>query len=201
MAEPAARTRSIRWCSSTPCGSRSATRAWSRTKPSTWRSRWREGRSRGVDRAVRRRQVLAQGGQRAQAPRRQRHPHCGGRRAQGLSGSDHVRFPANRGSDLHRARNSLAVSWKDRKAILPAIKAIYPAENATWRSSGSRARGRMGQATSGDWPGLVPRLGACRPGLRVRAQHPQDDLNQQRSRGAASVVAQDHQDPRQLPKR
>jgi hypothetical protein len=28
--------RSIRWSSSTPCGSRSATRAWSRTRPSTW---------------------------------------------------------------------------------------------------------------------------------------------------------------------
>ena len=31
--------RSIRWSSSTPCGSRSATRAWSRTRPSM--SRWR----------------------------------------------------------------------------------------------------------------------------------------------------------------
>jgi putative transposase len=32
---------------------------------------------------------------------------------------------------LHLIRNSPAfVSWKDRKAILPAIKAIYRAENA-----------------------------------------------------------------------
>ena len=32
---------------------------------------------------------------------------------------------------VHLIRNSLAfVSWKDRKAILPAIKAIYRAENA-----------------------------------------------------------------------
>src|SRR6201989_241925 len=32
---------------------------------------------------------------------------------------------------IHLIRNSLAfVSWKDRKAILPAIKAIYRAENA-----------------------------------------------------------------------
>ena len=32
---------------------------------------------------------------------------------------------------VHLIRNSLAfVSWKDRKAILPSIKAIYGAENA-----------------------------------------------------------------------
>ena len=32
---------------------------------------------------------------------------------------------------VHLIRNSLAfVSWKDRRAILPAIKAIYRAENA-----------------------------------------------------------------------
>jgi putative transposase len=32
---------------------------------------------------------------------------------------------------VHLIRNSLAfVSWKDRKAIMPAIKAIYRAENA-----------------------------------------------------------------------
>ena len=32
---------------------------------------------------------------------------------------------------VHLIRNSLAfVSWKDRKTILPAIKAIYRAENA-----------------------------------------------------------------------
>jgi putative transposase len=32
---------------------------------------------------------------------------------------------------VHLIRNSLAfVSWKDRKAILPSLKAIYRAENA-----------------------------------------------------------------------
>src|SRR5258705_8104982 len=38
---------------------------------------------------------------------------------------------------VHLIRNSLAfVSWKDRKAILPAIKAIWP-RMPTWRCSGS----------------------------------------------------------------
>src|ERR1700741_3826098 len=63
----------------------------------------REGSSWAVDRADRRRQVLAQGRQRAQGARRQRHSHCGGRWAQGLPGSDHVGVPADRGADLHRA--------------------------------------------------------------------------------------------------
>jgi putative transposase len=34
---------------------------------------------------------------------------------------------------VHLIRNSLAfVSWKDRKALMPALKAIYRAENAEW---------------------------------------------------------------------
>jgi Transposase, Mutator family len=41
---------------------------------------------------------------------------------------------------VHLIRNSLAfVSWKDRRAILPAIKAIYRAENADMAWSGSRS--------------------------------------------------------------
>ena len=44
-----------------------------------------------VDRADRRRQVLAQGHQRAEDARRQRHPDRRGRRAQGLSRGDHRR--------------------------------------------------------------------------------------------------------------
>jgi transposase-like protein len=37
----------------------------------------------------------------------------------------------NHRATLHLIRNSLAfVSWKDCKAILPVIKAIYRAENA-----------------------------------------------------------------------
>jgi putative transposase len=39
---------------------------------------------------------------------------------------------------VHLIRNSLAfVSWKDRKASLPAIKAIYRAEAPIWPWSGS----------------------------------------------------------------
>ena len=73
---------------------------------------------------------------------------------------------------VHLIRNSLAfVSWKDRKAILPAIKAIYRAESADMALRAARGvRSRMGQALSGDRPGLAPRLGARRAVLRVRAR-------------------------------
>ena len=51
----------------------------------------REGRAGAVDRADRGRQVLAQGHERAEDPRRQRHPDRGGRWAQGLSRGDRPR--------------------------------------------------------------------------------------------------------------
>ena len=101
---------------------------------------------------------------------------------------------------VHLIRNSLAfVSWKDRKAILPAIKAIYRAENCRYGARPARGvRGRMGQALSGDRRGLAAGLGIRRAVLCVRARHPQDDLHHQRGRGAAPQLAQDHQDARQL---
>ena len=101
---------------------------------------------------------------------------------------------------VHLIRNSLAfVSWKDRKAILPAIKAIYRAENADMALAAARGvRGRMGQALPGDRAGLAACLGARHSVLRVRSRHPQDDLHDECGRGAAPSLAQDHQDPRQL---
>jgi len=52
---------------------------------------------------------------------------------QGLPRGDRLGLPGNRRPDLHRRLigNSLAfVSWTDRKALPPAVKAIYRAENA-----------------------------------------------------------------------
>jgi len=107
----------------------------SRTRPSTWRSRsirWREGRSRAVDRADRRRQVLAQGGQlKARGVNDILIAVVDG--LKGFPEAITSVFPQTvvQTCIVHLIRNSLAfVSWKDRKAILPAIKAIYRAENA-----------------------------------------------------------------------
>ena len=80
--------------------------------------RRREGGARAVDRADRGRQVLVEGDERAQDPRRQRHPDRGRRRAQGLSRGDRPVFPQTTVQTciIHLIRNCLAfVSWKDRK--------------------------------------------------------------------------------------
>src|SRR4051812_5249546 len=57
----------------------------------------------------------------------------------------------------------------------------------------------MGQTLSRDRGGLAAGLGLRRAVLFVRAGHPQDELYDQRGRGPAPFVAQDHQDPRQFP--
>ena len=102
---------------------------------------------------------------------------------------------------IHLIRNSLAfVSWKDRKQIMPDLKAIYRAETAEAASRRARQfRNRMGQALPGDRPGLAPCLGARGAAIRVPASNSQDDLHHERSGKLEPLAAQNHQDTRQLP--
>src|SRR6266487_2736306 len=119
----------------------------------------------------------------------QRYPDRGGRWAQGLSRGDRLGLSADRGADLHRAPDpqqpgvcSLEGSQGDpacHQGNLPGRECRHGAGPARG------VRGRMGQALSGDRPGLAPRLGTGRAVLRVRSWRPQDDLHHQRSRGAA----------------
>ena len=104
---------------------------------------------------------------------------------------------------VHLIRNSLSfVTWKDRKAILPSIKAIYRAENA------DQAMVRL-EEFEAEWGKRYPAIGqAWRRAwqhvdsvLRLRPRHPQNDLHHQRGGGAEPQLAQDHQDPWQLPQR
>ena len=66
---------------------------------------------------------------------------------------------------VHLIRNSLAfVSWKDRKAILPAIKAIYRAENADmallrleeFEAEWGKRYPAIGQAWRRAWEHVIP---------------------------------------------
>ena len=75
---------------------------------------------------------------------------------------------------VHLIRNSLAfVSWKDRKAILPAIKAIYRAENAEmaglrleeFEAEWGKRYPAIGQAWRRAWEHVVPFF-AFAPGIR-----------------------------------
>jgi hypothetical protein len=75
---------------------------------------------------------------------------------------------------VHLIRNSLAfVSWKDRKAILPAIKAIYRAENADtalvrleeFEAEWGKRYPAIGAAWRRAWDYVVPFF-AFAPGIR-----------------------------------
>jgi hypothetical protein len=101
---------------------------------------------------------------------------------------------------VHLIRNSLAfVSWKDRKAILPAIKAIYRAENADtalirleeFEAEWGKRYPAIRAAWRRAWEYVVPFF-AFAPGIRKMILH------HQCRRGAAPIAVQDHQDPRQL---
>ena len=100
---------------------------------------------------------------------------------------------------VHLIRNSLAfVSWKDRKAIMPSLKAIYRAEaadialtrleefEAQWAEPAKGSRQAKldgmaggGQALPGDRPDLAKGLGACRALFWLRAEHQKNDLHNQ----------------------
>ena len=75
---------------------------------------------------------------------------------------------------VHLIRNSLSfVSWKDRKAILPAIKAIYRAETAEvarqrleeFEDEWGKRYPAIGQAWRRNWEHIVPFF-AFAPGIR-----------------------------------
>src|SRR5207244_10595245 len=75
---------------------------------------------------------------------------------------------------VHLTRNSLPfVAWKDRKAILPAIKAIYRAENADmalvrleeFEDEWGKRYPAIGQAWRRAWEHVVPFF-AFAPGVR-----------------------------------
>ena len=90
--------------------------------------------SRHLDRADGGRQVLAAGHERAEEPRRRRHPDRRRRWPEGLPRGDHRRVPRDRRADLHRASDpSLACSscrGRIASRSMPALRAIYRAADA-----------------------------------------------------------------------
>ena len=75
---------------------------------------------------------------------------------------------------MHLIRNSLSfVTWKDRKAILPSIKAIYRAENADmamvrleeFEAEWGKRYPAIGQAWRRAWEHVIPFF-AFAPGIR-----------------------------------
>jgi putative transposase len=81
---------------------------------------------------------------------------------------------------VHLIRHSLEfVSWKDRKLVVPALKAIYRAKNA---EAGLKALAEF--EISGHRPELAAQLGARRAVLRLPRKRAADHLHDERDRGA-----------------
>ena len=115
----------------------------------------------------------------------ERHPDRRGRRAEGLPRGDHRRVPRHGRADLHRASDpSLAafVSWKDRKPVMPALRAIYRAADAeAGRQAPGGVRSRpLGPEVSGHRHELATQLGARGAVLRLPRRRPADHLHHQR---------------------
>jgi transposase-like protein len=108
----------------------------------------------------------------------------------GLKGfPERLGLSADGGADLHRAPDPQqpGVCRLEGSQGDPAChQGNLPGRECRHGAGPARGvRGRMGQALSGDRPGLAPRLGTRRAVLRVRSWRPQDDLYHQRGRGAA----------------
>ena len=129
--------------------------------------RRRQRSSRALDRADGGREILAQGYERVEGPRSERHPdrRCG--RTKGLSGSDHDGLSPNAGPDLHRApdpQQSCLRHLERPQAIMPWIKAIYQAANADqalvrleeFEAEWGKRYPAIGQAWRRAWEHVIP---------------------------------------------
>ena len=139
------------------------------------RSRWNEGHSRALDRDDRRRQILAQGDERAESPRGRGYPDRRGRRPEGHSGSDRGGLSAGRGSDLHRPSDPQFAGF--RVLERPEARRRRTAQNLPRRRRRGRPHGPgglrgqpMGPQIRGDRPDLAAAMGADHPVLRLRSR-------------------------------
>src|SRR5246127_4659920 len=102
---------------------------------------------------------------------------------------------------VHLIRHSLEfVSWKDRKLVVPALKAIYRAKNA---EAGLKALAEFETSfwgQTGHRPELAAQLGARRAVLRLPRKRAADHLHDERDRGAERQAPSGRSRKRALPK-
>ena len=170
------------------------------------RSRWNEGHSRALDRDDRGRQILAQGDERAEGPRRRGHPDRRRRRPEGLSGGDRGGLSAGRGSNLHRPSHPQFAGF--RVLERPEARRRRATENLPRRRRRGRPqglgglRGRlMGPQICGDRPDLAATMGADHPVLRLRSGRAQNRLHHECYRGLERQAATGRAGERPFPQR
>lgn len=103
---------------------------------------------------------------------------------------------------VHLIRHSLEfVSWKDRKTVMPALRAIYPRQRRRGRHEGAgRVRGWiLGPALPCDRPELAAQLAARRALLRLSGKRASDHLHHKRDRGPELQTAARRPHPRPFP--
>jgi len=103
---------------------------------------------------------------------------------------------------VHLIRHSLEfVSWKDRKPVMPALRAIYRAKDAeAGRTALDDFRRRpLGPALSRHRPELAAQLGARHSLLRLPRRRPPHRLHHQRHRSAELQTAARRSDQGTLP--
>ena len=161
-----------------------------------------------VDRADRRREVLAEGVQRPEDARLRGHPDRRHRRPERHArGARRRCIPATtlQTCIVHLIRNSLDfASWKDRKALAAALRPIYTAAvaDAARRRSTPLQREPVGPTVSRRSSKPWRRAWDARhPVLRVSAGGAPRDLHDERARERPRARAQDHQDPGPFPDR
>src|ERR1700758_1065016 len=152
------------------------------------------------------RQILAQGDERAEGPRRRGHPDRRGRRPEGLSGGDRGGLSAGRGSDLHRPSHPQFAGF--RVLERPEARRRRATENLPRRRRRGRPqglgglRGRlMGPQICGDRPDLAATMGADHPVLRLRSGRAQNRLHHECHRGLERQAATGRAGDRPFPQR
>jgi hypothetical protein len=103
---------------------------------------------------------------------------------------------------VHLIRHALeTVSWKDRKALMPSLKATYQAATA------EAAEAALDAFEASAWakrypmiaPSVAPGLRLCGAVLRLPAGDQEDDLRHERGGDFEPQLAQGDHDTRQLP--
>ena len=160
-----------------------------------------------VDRTERRSQVLAESDERTAQPRRGGRADRSGRWAQRLSGSDHQRFSADAGADLHRASEPLLAcrfaAGKSARPWLASSKRFTGPKPPRPPPSGSSEfeAGTWGKKYPMIGRELAAKLGAGHSLLRLSAGGAKNHLHDQRDRELAHAAAQGAQESGTFPER
>ena len=123
----------------------------------------------------------------------------------GFSGGDRRSLPGGSGADLHRAPDPelsrIRFLERPKKSCPGPQTCLSRREPGAWSGVAGWIRGQMGETVSDDRADVASGVAVCDAAVRFPAGDPENDLYDQRCGEPESLLAQDHQDPGQLPHR